>query len=441
MFRSLFGQIVLWLVVTILITASGVALIAAFSNSFNQRPSPTIFLSEAEYLYRRDGAQGVAEYLQRIRGKSGPEAFVTDDDGRDLVTRADRSRLVQQARRGWLPFVMQGYRFFFYEHDSEGHWFFIEAPPLWGRQWINRLWMLGVVIVFSYILARHLTAPLRRLQSAVERFGQGDFSTRVESTKQDEAGELSKTFDQMAGRIQTLVASQRTLLRDISHELRSPLSRLSVAVELARSQPQNSKALDQIQKEANRLNTLVGEVLSLAHTENVEPALERVPIDLNETIEDLVNLCGIEAKQRNCRIVLAAVANMMVNGDGELLRRALENVLRNALRYAPANTDITIRLETTDALVRIRIADRGPGVPAESLARIFEPFYRVDQARNRDTGGTGLGLAIAKRAIESHSGEIHAKNLDPGFEIEITLPRLHPASFQEQRTGIQSVNR
>jgi signal transduction histidine kinase len=438
MFRSLFGQIVLWFVVTILITASGVALIGAFSNSFNQRPSPSLFLSEAEYFYKLDGSPGVAEYLQRIRGKAGPEAFMTDNDGRDLVSDTDRARLVRQARRGWFPFVMWGTRFFFYEHDREGHWFFIESPPLWGRQWINRLWMLGVVIAFSYVLARRLTAPLRRLQSAVERFGQGDFSARVESMRRDEVGELSKTFNQMAERIQSLVASQRNLLRDISHELRSPLSRLSVAVELARSQPQNSKALDQIEKEGERLNTLVGEVLSLARTENVELTVECVPIDLNGTVQDLVNLCAIEAKQRKCRIVVDSTAEIIVNADGELLRRALENVVRNALRYAPAETDITIRLEATGDTVRIRIADRGPGVPAESLGRIFEPFYRVDQARNRDTGGTGLGLAIAKRAIESHSGEIHASNLNPGFEVEIILPRgdFHP----NNAAVFQSVN-
>ena len=425
MFRSLFGRILLWLVVTIVITASGVALIGAFSNSFNQRPSPSLFLDEAGYFYRLDGARGVAEYLQRVRGKAGPEAFITYDDGRDLVSGTDRSGLVQQARRGRLPFVMEGSRFFFYEHDREGHWFFIETPPLWGRQWINRVWMLGIVILFCYVLARHLTAPLRRLQSAVERFGQGDFSTRVESTRQDEVGQLSKTFDQMAGRIQSLLASQRNLLRDISHELRSPLSRLSVAVELARSQSQNAKALDQIEREAERLNVLVGQVLSLARTENVELTLDYVPIDLNSTVQDLVNLYAIEARQRNCRIIVDATANITVNADEELLRRALENVVRNALRYAPSGTDIAIRLEASTESVRFRITDRGPGVPAESLARIFEPFYRVDQARNRDTGGTGLGLAIAKRAIESHAGEIHAKNLDDGFEVEIILPRMN----------------
>src|SRR5262249_25316402 len=151
--------------------------------SFNERPSPTLFLTEAEYFYRLDGARGVADYLQRIRGKAGPEAFFTGNDGRDLISGADRSGLVQQARRGWVPFVRQDSRFFFYENDREGHWFFIEAPPFWGRQWINRLWMLGVVIAFCYVLARHLTGPLRRLQSAVERFGTGDFTARVGSSR------------------------------------------------------------------------------------------------------------------------------------------------------------------------------------------------------------------------------------------------------------------
>lgn len=434
MFRSLFGQIVIWLAVTIFITAAGVALIGVFGNSFNQRPSPSLFLSEVEYLYRLEGPHGVSEYVRRIHGQSGPEAFFTSADGRDLVSGEDHSALVRQARLGWMPFLRQGSRFFFYEKDAEGHWFFIETPPIWGRQWINRLWILGVVIAFCYVLARHLTGPLRRLQSAVERFGKGDFTARVGSNRQDEAGELSKTFDQMAERIQNLVATQRNLLRDISHELRSPLSRLSVAVELARSHPQNAKLLDQIEKEADRLNTLVGEVLSLAHTEDMQLTLEYVPVDLNAILGDLVNLCAIEAKQRNCHILVDSPGDITVNGDGELLRRALENVIRNALRYAPAGTDITIRVEQTSNTVRIIIGDHGPGVPSELLARIFEPFYRVDQARDRDTGGTGLGLAIAKRAIESHSGEIHARNLDSGFEVEIVLPQSELTARQHCET-------
>jgi len=429
MFRSLFAQIVIWLAVTIFITAVGVALIGVFSNSFNRRPSPSLFLSELDYLYRLDGPDGVSEYLRRIRGLAGPEAFYTAADGRDLVSGEDHSAMVRQAKLGWLPFVRKGSRFFFYEKDPEGHWFFIETPPIWGRHWINRLWMLGVVIAFCYVLARHLTGPLRRLQSAVERFGKGDFTSRVGSTRQDEVGELSKTFDQMAERIQNLVATQRNLLRDISHELRSPLSRLSVAVELARSHPQNAKALDQIEKEADRLNTLVGEVLSLARTEDMELSLECVPIDLNAMLHDLVNLCAIEARQRNCQIVVDSPGDTTINADAELLRRALENVIRNALRYAPAGTDITVRVAQTNDAVRITIRDRGPGVPPELLTRIFEPFYRVDQARNRDTGGTGLGLAIAKRAIESHAGQIHAQNLDSGFEVEIDLPCVDPVGL------------
>lgn len=438
MFRSLFGQIVIWLVVTIFITAAGVALIGVFSNSFNQRPSASLFLTEVEYLYRLDGPHGVSEYLRRIRGQSGPEAFFTGSDGKDLVSGEDRSALVQQARRGWFPFVRKGSRFFFYESDREGHWFFIETPPIWGRQWINRLWMLGVVIAFCYVLARHLTGPLRRLQSAVERFGKGDFSARVASKRQDEVGELSKTFDQMAERIQNLVGTQRNLLRDISHELRSPLSRLSVAVELARSHPQNKKTLDQIEKEAGRLNTLVGEVLSLARTDDLELTLECVPIDLNAMLQDLVNLCAIEARQRNCHIVIDSRGATTVNVDGELLRRALENVIRNALRYAPAGTDIAIRVEEANDAARITVSDQGPGVPPELLTRIFEPFYRVDQARNRDTGGTGLGLAIAKRAIESHAGEIRARNLDPGFEVEIVLPRY--SAMQAHAEQVSATN-
>src|SRR5262249_34296524 len=187
--------------------------------------------------------------------------------------------------------------------------------------------------------------------------------------------------------------------RDISHELRSPLSRLTVAIELARYQPQNTKALDQIEKEGDRLNTLVGEILSLARTENIQSALECVPVHLNDIMQDLLSLCVIEARQRSCRLALISIDDIILNADEELLRRAFENIIRNALRYAPPETAVTIAIELAGGGAHVRISDSGAGVPPESLSRIFEPFYRVDQARNRDTGGTGLGLAIAKRAV------------------------------------------
>ena len=275
--------------------------------------------------------------------------------------------------------------------------------------WIQRLWLLATILALCYVLARHLTSPLRGLQHAVERFGKGDFTARSSSQRRDELGQLARTFDQMAERIQTLVENQRELLRDISHELRSPLTRLGLAIELARSGDDKERALNTIEKEADRLNALVGELLSLARIENQESAQRRSPVRLDAMLEDLMDVCSVESSQRECRLLFTPPGPIMVEADEELVRRAIENTIRNAVRYAPKNTDVLVTIEETKELSIVRVRDFGPGVPQESLTRIFEPFYRVDHDRNRETGGTGLGLAIAHRAVQIHGGRIVAQ--------------------------------
>jgi two-component system sensor histidine kinase CpxA len=276
-------------------------------------------------------------------------------------------------------------------------------------------------LALCYVLARHLTAPLGAFQRAVERFGKGDFTARVGLSRRDELGQLARTFDHMAEQIQTLLESQRHLLRDISHELRSPLTRLAIAIELARAEGDKTHPLDVIEREANRLNELVGELISLARFENRQTAPQLAPVHLQTMLEDIIEICSVEASARNCRLVLDSEADQTLEADEELLRRAVENIVRNAVRHAPPGSDITLSLNAAGGTVRIRVRDRGPGVPPDLLMRIFEPFYRIDSDRNRATGGAGLGLAIAKRAVEVHGGRIGARNSEPGLEIEIEM--------------------
>jgi two-component system sensor histidine kinase CpxA len=283
------------------------------------------------------------------------------------------------------------------------------------------LWIFAVVILLSYVLARHLTSPLRRLEKAVEGFGRGDFSARLKSRRRDEFGHLACSFDQMADRIQTLLSAERRLLLDISHELRSPLARLAVSVELARSGDDNETALNRIQKEADRLNALVGELLQVTRAEGDPASLHHEPVRVDELLRHLVDDCSVEAVARNCRIDLKRAEPAEIRGDPELLRRAVENVLRNAIRYAPAETAVEVSMEN-NANTLIRVRDYGPGIPEEHLASIFDPFYRVDTHRNRSSGGVGLGLAIARRAVELHKGRIQARNSHPGLLVEIEIP-------------------
>jgi two-component system sensor histidine kinase CpxA len=266
-----------------------------------------------------------------------------------------------------------------------------------------------------------LTSPLRRLERAVERFGSGAYSARLRWTRQDELGQLARTFDQMGERIQTLLAAERTLLLDISHELRSPLARLAVSVELARSGEDREAALDRIQKEADRLNSLVGELLQVTRAEGDPSSMRHEPIQLDNLLREIAGDCSIEAQARECRLELKAPGAVTVQGDPELLRRAVENVVRNAIAHAPPQTAVEIGLSQNGRPV-VSVRDYGPGVPDEALARIFDPFYRVETDRNRMSGGVGLGLAIARRAVELHKGRIQARNSSPGLTVEIELP-------------------
>jgi two-component system sensor histidine kinase CpxA len=281
--------------------------------------------------------------------------------------------------------------------------------------------ILGILAVLSYAFARRLTNPVKRLQTVVEQFGHGDLAARTRSRRRDEIGTLARSFDQMADRIAVLLQAERRLLQDISHELRSPLARLSLAVELARTDENPSRHLDRIEKEAERLNTLVGELLQVTRVEGDASLMRREEVDLAALVNDIAGDVRLEADRRGVQLPVNTEASVTVKGDPELIRRAVENILRNAIRYAPEGTAVSVdvRREGDSGLVEVR--DRGRGVPEDQLPRIFEPFYRVDPDRDRASGGVGLGLAIARRAIELHGGSIVARNADPGLCVTVRL--------------------
>jgi two-component system sensor histidine kinase CpxA len=298
-----------------------------------------------------------------------------------------------------------------------------------------------LVVLLCYGFAYHLTSPVRKLRAVVDCFGRGDFSARaMDTNRQDEIGELAKSFNNMAERIQTLLAAERRLLLDISHELRSPLARLSVAVELARSGEDRDHMLDRIQKEADRLNDLVAELLQVTRVEG-DPSLRRTDtVRLDEMLGDVVYDSLLEAKAKDCTLVLSAPLPITLVGDEELIRRAVENVIRNAIRYAPQGTSVDVELRVSADMAQVRVRDYGPGVPEEALPRIFDPFYRVDSDRNRISGGLGLGLAIARRSMELHKGRLSAENAHPGLLVTMEFPiGAAPASEgQRQATPVST---
>jgi two-component system sensor histidine kinase CpxA len=266
------------------------------------------------------------------------------------------------------------------------------------------------------------------LRKATQKLAAGDLSARAgafKSNRRDEIAELVRDFDSMAGRLEAMVQAQSRLWNDISHELRSPLARLTVALELARqrSGPEAASALERIDLESSRLNELIGRLLTIARIESGEESMAKPELHLPELVDQIAEDAEFEAQSRNCHVKLKTSDDLVIKGNESLLRSAIENVVRNAIRYTSEGTNVEILLTHEDGTAILSVMDSGPGVPADALDKMFRPFYRVDDARGRQTGGVGLGLAIAERSIRLHGGTVKAVNREGGgLMVEIRLP-------------------
>jgi two-component system, OmpR family, sensor kinase len=314
------------------------------------------------------------------------------------------------------------------------------APRLFGEleqpgvPLATLLLALVVSAVVCFLLARYLVAPVDRLRHAMRRMAGGDLDVRVSHSmrgRQDDLGLLANDLDSMAERVRNLLESKQQLLRDVSHELRSPLARLQLALSLARRQDNPvERHLARIACEADRLEQLIARTLKLARLERPAGGVERITVDVSELLQNITDDVAIEAEAQGCTVTLQAESGLEVLGDIELLRSSFENVIRNAVRYSPpgAQVGITARRSQPAAsheCVEVIVYDQGPGVPEKDLELIFEPFYRVDAARDRAGGGEGLGLAIAARAVALHGGVIEARNRQPGgLVVSVMLSAL-----------------
>jgi len=426
--NSLFLKILLWFWATLVINTIGSAFISGLSG-----PRPYLLsrliafqLMEARTAYEAGGRPGLEQFMRRFHAVFLGEGILTEASGHDLLTGADESGLLGESREeSHFPALrLRGAVFSRNSRDGK-YWFIFVVPHARLGYWFllpQHWWMMAAGVLLCYLLAYYLTYPVRKLERAVERFGRGDLSARAATRRRDELGELGRTFDRMADRIQTLLDAEHRLLLDISHELRSPLARLRVAVELARSGQNRDAYLDRIDKEAERLNSLVGGLLQVTRVEGDPDSLRREPVRLDRLLEELVAVSSLEAEARGSEVRLVGTQPATVQGDAELLRRAIENVIRNAIRHAPEGTAVEAGMEVAGGRVTVRIRDYGPGVPEEALPRIFDAFYRVETDRDRASGGAGLGLSIARRAVELHQGTIRARNAEPGLLVEIDLP-------------------
>jgi len=404
--------------------------------------------SEAvEAILRRDGLQGLGERLDNLGRRNRLRILLFDQQGREINGRRHPpglDPLIRQTLDGQKPGILREREAMIHARlvtDNEGNRYAVLVmfrrpdfghTPLEPGTLIPRLLlMLLVVGGVCYLLARQLTSPVSRLRTAARKLTRGDLTARVGGTvsrRRDELGDLARDFDSMAERIEALIGSQQRLLRDISHELRTPLTRLGVALELARqgSDGEADTQLDRIERESERLNQLISQLLTVSRLETWSETLERRELDMNALLQGIVADASFEAEARGCRVLLEAEDGCLLAGDADMLRSAVENVVRNALLHSADGSTVEVAMERTsgdDPGLRITVRDHGPGVEEELLESLFRPFFRTTDARDRLSGGSGLGLAISSSAIRAHGGHIRAENAPGGgLLVKISLP-------------------
>src|SRR6266576_2288802 len=321
--------------------------------------------------------------------------------------------------------------------------------------WLNRfrieiviLTAIAVSGIITAILAKILVRPIGRLRSTALDLASGNLKARSsgargEPSKGDEVAGLVRDFDRMADQIETLVGNQKQLIRDVSHELRSPLSRLSVALELLRedTNEQSIVHVERIEREADRLNRLIGQLLELSRMEVMDgPAISKQLVHLEDIVKEVVENAEYEATTRNCRVRAVITEGATVYASGELISSALENVVRNAIRYTDRGTDVLVTLDRQgddEHVAKLTVRDFGCGVPDDKIPSLCMPFYRVDPARSSETGGSGVGLAIADRAVRLHHGRLALRNHPQGgFEVILLLPTAHQIAEDKVETAL-----
>jgi two-component system, OmpR family, sensor histidine kinase CpxA len=410
----------------------------------------TTTMNDAVNAYEEDGPQQLRQYLDNLEATQHVRAYLFNENGEEISHRGAPDWAIRVASGGNRsprdgivfppPPVQRDSRA---SSDGKHRYTLVMGLPPGPRVFFGPRGMPvpGLIIavlssgLVCYFLAWYMTKPVARLRAATQQLAAGDLTARAgnpKSRRHDEIAGLVRDFDTMAGRLETLVKAQSRLLNDISHELRSPLARLNVALGLARqrSGPESASMLERIELEASRLNELIGRLLTLARLEDGEQRVPPTPVLLDEVVLSVAEDAEFEAQARHCHVRSEIPAGTWdVRGQASLLHSAIENVVRNAIRYTREGTTVAIHLERSSSSkgpeAVVRVADCGSGVPPDALEKLFQPFYRLDDDRGRQTGGVGLGLAITERAVRFHGGRVAAFNRpEGGLLVEIHLPLL-----------------
>ena len=426
--KSISIKITIWSVAALLISLVMFAVVGSSVMGKTVGESITFFnqilLQQATSAYESGGSSQLSHYLRQLNRPNGMQFHLTDASGRDLATGEDRSALVRDTIAENRQFKRGYNNFTFAIASQDGRYLWLtsgSAPSVWLFAPFYLL-LLATVAALYWLLTTNIAAPLRNLATAVDRFGKGELTARANTRSKDEVGNLGHSFNSMAERIQTLLVTERQLLQDVSHELRSPLARLTFEAEMVRKTADRDGAATRLRHEIERLSELVGTLIDMARVEGEPGTVEMEEVCLNDLLLSIVEDCNVETVNRGCTIALTLPEVVILSGNTELLRRAIENIIRNAIRYAPVGTTVEVVQQREEDAVVISVRDRGLGIPSELNERIFDPFFRVDSSREEKTGGLGLGLAIARRAVRVHHGDIVAQDANPGALLRITLP-------------------
>ena len=427
--RSLYFSIALAMVGTL---ALALLVFTAISNRVEKTYLDPVFeamdqleLESAQDACDRNGPAAVTSYMDHLNRLFGPSHYLLNAKGIDVESGKSLAEYLPKPPASMSRGFVDG-RFIVTHRSEDGRYWFLTVNPQKPNGWEFSPYyflVIGVTAILCWLAAVFVVMPIRNITATVVRFGQGDLSARTKLRRRDEIGWLARSFNGMAERLEKLLLSERRLLEDISHELRSPLARMKLAVKLARTSTDPSAALDRVEREVSRIEALTSEIVEVTRLEGDPRLLKLDSVSLGELVQEAVSDCCGEVEPRACNVRVDAQFSGTVFCDRELLRRAVENLLRNAIRYSPEHAPIDILLDQNTSNVIITVRDYGLGVPDKSLCQIFEPFFRVDEARDMDSGGVGLGLSIVKRVVHLHHGMVAARNAHPGLSVEINLPR------------------
>jgi len=388
------------------------------------------------------GTQAASAFIKNLDGRMHTYACLTGDDGDviaddgcslftgqiSLVRSTGTAHVVFRNRIARVALPIQG-------ADGRKYIYAVAivtgAPAIDKKAVAIRLCVALIVSFFiCYWLTKYLTDPVLRLREASHRLAAGELNTRAARAlerRNDELGFLVRDFNAMAERIEELISRQKQLIYDISHELRSPLARLNVALDLARERKGDDSAFDQAEQDLERMGEMIGRMLTIAKLDTSSAEVKMVRVNLGELVSQVVHSAEFEFHERENAVAFAMHESLFVSGNPDLLQSAVENVIRNAIRYSPPDKPVLVELEYAEkpaaSMIHLSIRDFGAGVPETELSNIFRPFYRIESDRDRQSGGAGLGLAIAGRVVRMHGGTIHARNIAPeGLCVDIFLP-------------------